>query len=101
MPGRIMTVNEVADYLSLDPQTVSRKAQSGELPAFKVGNRWRFDRQDIDKWIGDKKTGGNDLSARVERVWTRVRQKAERSGLTVGSIPELIIRIRSEAGSRW
>jgi excisionase family DNA binding protein len=96
-----MTVNEVADYLSLDPQTVSRKAQSGQLPAFKVGNRWRFDREDIDRWIGEKKTGGNDLSTRVERIWARIRQRAEKSGLAVSSIPELITKIRSEAGSRW
>jgi len=101
VPGRIMTVSQVADYLSLDPQTVSRKAQSGQLPAFKVGNRWRFDRDDIDKWIVEKKQGGNDHSTKVERVWARIRQKAERSGFALDSIPELIMRIRSEAGSRW
>ena len=101
MPGRIMTVNQVADYLSLDPQTVSRKAQSGQLPAFKVGNRWRFDRDDIDRWIVGKKQGGNDLSTRVGRVWARIRRRAERSGLAPDSIPELITEIRSEAGSRW
>jgi hypothetical protein len=26
-------------------------AESGELPAFKVGDTWRFRRQDIDTWI--------------------------------------------------
>jgi excisionase family DNA binding protein len=96
-----MTVNEVAGYLSLDPQTISRKAQSGQLPAFKVGNRWRFDREDIDRWIVEQKQGSNDLPARVERVWSRIRQRADRSGFAVDAIPELIARIRSEAGSRW
>ena len=100
MAGRIMTVGEIAEYLSLDPQTVSRKAQSGELPAFKVGNRWRFDKEDIDRWIRDQKKGGGDLSIRVERVWDRIRQRAERTGFKTASVPGLISEMRSKAASR-
>lgn len=96
-----MTVSEVARYLSLDPQTVSRKAQSGHLPAFKVGNRWRFDREDIDGWILEQKRGGIDISARIARVWERMRQKVEKSGLAVASVPEIVSSVRAEARSEW
>lgn len=47
----LLTIKEVARYLRLDPQTVSRKAQRGDLPGFKVGNRWRFRKEDIDRSI--------------------------------------------------
>lgn len=47
-----MTIREVARYLKLDPQTVSRKAQKGQLPGVKIGSRWRFRREEIDRWIG-------------------------------------------------
>jgi excisionase family DNA binding protein len=90
-----MTVSEVAQYLSLDPQTVSRKAQGGELPAFKVGNRWRFDKEDIDRWIGSQKKGTNDLQLRLERTWEKIRASAEKRGLERSSIPGLLIEIRS------
>lgn len=96
-----MTVADVAKYLSLDPQTVSRKAQGGELPAFKVGNRWRFDRDDIDRWIVEQKNNTGELSARVDRIWEKVRSRAERSGLTKESVPDLLSEIRSNGGSAW
>ncbi len=101
LPGRIMTVGDVAEYLSLDPQTVSRKAQTGELPGFKVGNRWRFDRDDIDRWIVGQKNNTGELSVRVDRIWEKIRSKAERSGLTRESVPDLLSEIRSEGGSTW
>lgn len=96
-----MTVAEVADYLSLDPQTVSRKAQNGDLPAFKVGNRWRFDREDIDRWIGEQKRGRDDVSIRVERIWEKIRLRAEKAGLSAGSVPELVSDVRSRGDNKW
>ena len=47
----LLTVSDLARYLRLDPQTVSRKTQRGEIPGFKVGNRWRFRREEIDRWL--------------------------------------------------
>ncbi|MGQ9523679.1 MAG: helix-turn-helix domain-containing protein [Armatimonadota bacterium] len=47
----ILTIAEVADYLRLNPQTVYRLAQQGQLPGFKVGRHWRFSRRHIEEWI--------------------------------------------------
>lgn len=47
----IMTVQEVAEYLRLAEATVYRLAQSGEIPAAKVGRAWRFKRELIDEWF--------------------------------------------------
>ena len=47
----IMTVEEVAKYLKLKPQTVYKWAQEGHLPGAKLGKEWRFRRQMIDEWI--------------------------------------------------
>lgn len=96
-----MTVADVAEYLSLDPQTVSRKAQADELPGFKVGNRWRFDKDDIDRWIAGQKNNAGELSVRVDRIWEKIRLKAERSGLTKDSVSDLLSEIRSKGSSPW
>ncbi len=46
--NRLMTSEEVAEYLRLDIQTVSRMAARGDLPAVKVGREWRFKKEYID-----------------------------------------------------
>ena len=50
-PDSVMTVQEVADYLRVNPRTVYRLAVDKKLPGFKVGANWRFKRADIDGWI--------------------------------------------------
>jgi excisionase family DNA binding protein len=42
-------------YLKLPKSTLYRLVQQGQLPGHKVGRSWRFDRDEIDKWI----KGGN------------------------------------------
>jgi excisionase family DNA binding protein len=45
----LWTVEEIAEYLRLQPETVRAKARKGELPAYKVGKRmWRFDIKEIN-----------------------------------------------------
>ncbi|MBI4374179.1 MAG: helix-turn-helix domain-containing protein [Deltaproteobacteria bacterium] len=51
----LLTIAELARYLRLDSQTVSRKAQRGEIPGFKIGNRWRFRKEEIDEWLASPK----------------------------------------------
>jgi excisionase family DNA binding protein len=47
----IMTIEQVARYLSVHELTVRRLAREGEIPAFKVGRQWRVKRDLLDKWI--------------------------------------------------
>jgi len=42
----------------MTPVTIRRKAQSGEIPSIKIGNRLRFDKQQIDKWLLEKSNRG-------------------------------------------
>ena len=47
----IMTIEEVARYLSLHELTVRRLARDGEIPAFKIGRQWRVKKDLLDRWI--------------------------------------------------
>ena len=53
MQSRWMTLQEVAEYLQLSKDMIYRLAQNGRIPASKVGNRWRFRRERIDRWMDD------------------------------------------------
>jgi len=50
----IMTVEEVARYLKLKPQTIYKWAQEGRIPAAKLGREWRFRKSTLDRWIDAK-----------------------------------------------
>ena len=50
----LMTVEEVAKYLQLNTQTVSRMAARGELPAVKIGRHWRFRKETLDSFLDEQ-----------------------------------------------
>ncbi len=47
----IMTLEEVARYLKLKPQTVYKWAQEDQIPGAKLGKEWRFRKSILDEWI--------------------------------------------------
>jgi excisionase family DNA binding protein len=49
----ILTVQNVAEYLRLHPSTIYRLLKTKQLPAFKIGGDWRFNRESIDRWRAD------------------------------------------------
>lgn len=55
MTDQILTLKEVAAYLKLAEKTAYKLAAEGKLPGFKVGGSWRFRREDIERWIDEKK----------------------------------------------
>jgi excisionase family DNA binding protein len=46
-----MTLEEVAAYLRLRPQTIYTWAQDKKIPAAKLGKEWRFKKSIIDEWF--------------------------------------------------
>ena len=47
----ILTLEEVALYLRLKPQTIYKWAQEKRIPAAKLGKEWRFRRSILDRWL--------------------------------------------------
>ena len=52
----LLTVEEVAQYLRLEPDTVRKLAREGKFPAVKVGRVWRFRRSTIKAWIKEQES---------------------------------------------
>lgn len=46
-----LTIQELAEYLKMGRTKLYRMAQEGNIPASKVGIQWRFDREEIDRWM--------------------------------------------------
>ena len=48
--AKVITINELADYLRVHRSTLYRLLKKGQLPGFKIGSDWRFNIEAIDKW---------------------------------------------------
>ncbi len=51
MPARMLTLREVSDYLHVNPATVRRLVQRGQLRAIRVGRDLRFEVRVVDQWV--------------------------------------------------
>jgi len=50
----VMDIHECAEYLGISEDTLYKYAAEGFVPAFRLGNRWRFYKTRIDKWMNEK-----------------------------------------------
>ena len=57
MEEELLTVNELAQYLKVSPRTVLRRARNGDLPAIRVGRRFRFNKKQVDRWLSERTAG--------------------------------------------
>lgn len=48
MEAETLTVQEVAKYLRVSRQTIYTMIRNGKLPHFRIGNKVRFKKADID-----------------------------------------------------
>ncbi|HJX70035.1 MAG TPA: response regulator [Dehalococcoidia bacterium] len=55
--GELLTAQELAKYLKLNPVTILRKAAKREVPAIKIGKQFRFDKDQIVSWLAENKVG--------------------------------------------
>jgi excisionase family DNA binding protein len=51
MNNKLLTVQELADYLSVKPCWVYTKARSGEMPKITIGKYIRFDMEKVLAWL--------------------------------------------------
>ena len=66
----IMTLEEVAAYLKVKPQTIYTWAQEKRIPAAKLGKEWRFKRSIIDAWFNQH----------IDEKFDHIVKKTEGSG---------------------
>ena len=83
----IMTIEEVATYLKLKPQTVYKWAQEGQIPGTKLGKEWRFRRSILDEWIDSSialSKGGFDLMVQSSIL------DVKKSGLQASEVDQIL-----------
>ena len=47
----VMDIRQAADYLAISADSLYKYASENTVPAFKLGNRWRFKRSLLNQWM--------------------------------------------------
>ena len=65
----VMNIREASHYLGVSPDTLYRYIYEDRIPAFKLGNRWKFKKTVLDRWMEKKSERVLEVkSSRVEKV---------------------------------
>lgn len=47
----VMNITQTARYLGISTDTLYKYVYAEKIPAFKLGNRWKFKKSILDKWM--------------------------------------------------
>ncbi|UVT17096.1 MAG: TOBE domain-containing protein [Nitrospira sp.] len=68
MLGDVLTAKEAARYVRLTLPTFYRYIWEGKIETAKIGGRYRFTKSLLDRWLGKKSSGADDVSGRNKLV---------------------------------
>ena len=84
----LMTVEELGQYLRFTRKTIYRLLKQGSIPAVKIGNKWRFDKAAIDRWLHHSMKGAKARILVVdddELIRSLFKEALEEQGHTVAT----------------
>ncbi len=54
----VMNIRQASQYLGVSPDTLYKYVSEEKIPAFKLGNRWKFKKSILDTWMENKSLNG-------------------------------------------
>ncbi|MCU0643845.1 MAG: helix-turn-helix domain-containing protein [bacterium] len=99
MFDEILSVDDAAKYLKVKSTTIRRQAERGDLPGFKIGNRWRFRMKDIESFI-DAQMNQEKFANRVFKLWEEIKTEVTNSEYSINNISEIIQEIRAKCSKK-
>ena len=67
----VMNIRQASQYLGVSPDTLYKYVYEERIPAFKLGNRWKFKKTILDSWMERKSSlseGRGKKKPRAARV---------------------------------
>lgn len=55
----VMDIRQASQYLGVSPDTLYKYLSRSKIPAFKLGNRWRFKKSMLDRWMERQSQAGD------------------------------------------
>ena len=93
----IMNIEEVAEYLGFSTKKIYRLVETNEMPASKIGRKYRFIRGTIDSWLRNKDIlMKQNWSLRLDLVLGKMRTKITEANIKAADIEQEIKQVRLE-----
>ena len=67
----VMDIREASEYLGVSRETLYKYVYEEKIPAFKLGNRWKFKKTLLDRWMETQSAQSERHSTRKERLTAR------------------------------
>lgn len=67
----VMDIREASDYLGVSRETLYKYVYEERIPAFKLGNRWKFKKTVLDRWMERQSTQRDERTGRKLRAGVR------------------------------
>lgn len=102
---RLLTTEEVAEVLRIDPVTVRRLVGRGELTAYRVAGEYRFTEADLEKFLESqrvvvdnrpKNSFGDKFTNQARRVLAEAGEEARRYNHTGVGTEHVLLALMSE-----
>src|SRR5258708_9650606 len=89
---RLLTLKELAAYLSVNERTLLKLVSEGDVPGVKIGNQWRFRKAMIDTWLDDQMLGVAPPPFELRGTWSAPKRMLALEGCFLPShiVPELV-----------
>ncbi len=63
----VMNIRQASQYLGVSADTLYKYVSEEKIPAFKLGNRWRFKKTVLDQWMERQSTAGENRGKKRPR----------------------------------
>lgn len=67
----VMGIREASEYLGVSRETLYKYVYEERIPAFKLGNRWKFKKTVLDRWMEKQSTQREEHVGRKFRAGVR------------------------------
>jgi len=64
----VMNIRQASQYLGVSPDTLYKYVYEEKIPAFKLGNRWKFKKTILDQWMERKSVLGEGRGRKKPRA---------------------------------
>jgi len=64
----VMNIRQASQYLGISPDTLYKYVYEEKIPAFKLGNRWKFKKTILDAWMERKSVMGEAREKKKPRA---------------------------------
>ena len=94
--AKLLKVSQVSKMLQMNRMTIYKLAKTGKLPGVKIGSEWRFDKDELQRWL--------NIHSGAEKSQGKVSKKKYKAKVLVvdddPGIRDLFVKILKDDGQK-